>query len=84
MIPLMAAAGALEAAGKVADAVTAVTKAMTGKNKKEEGVDGAISFAALMASHYQAGAQKGVWHAAGSDTNHSHGHTKPGRLDQVA
>lgn len=81
MIPLMAAAGALEAAGKVADAVTAVAKAISGKNKKEDGADGAVSFAALMAPHHGTGAQKGAWHVA---PDAGHGHAKPGRLDRVA
>lgn len=86
MIPLIAAAGALDVAGKVATAATTLAKAISGKDtKNDDNGDMAASFADLVASHGGTHAHGGASRAQ-SDAAHTHrqGHGRSKAIDQIA
>lgn len=88
MIPLIAAAGALDVAGKVATAAITLAKVISGKETKSgNSSDTAASFADLVALHGGTHVQGGTWRMQ-SDAGHAHGHNqghgKSKAIDQIA
>lgn len=84
MIPLIAAAGAFDVAGKLATAATTLAKAISGKGtKNSDNGDTVVSFADLLASQGGTHAHGGAWRAQ-SDAAHGQGHGKSKVIDQIA